>query len=57
MLNIQECEESSIDVVIGSNFDGDKVIHLVLFSPLLSPSTRTSRFMLAALIDVTHFCP
>jgi hypothetical protein len=55
VLNMQECEETSIDVVTGSSPDGDEVIHLVLFSPLLSPSTGMSRFMLAALINVTHF--
>ena len=55
MLNIQECEGTSIDIVIGFSPDGDEVIHLVLFSPLLSPSTGKSRFVLAALIEVTHF--
>ena len=55
MLNIQECEGTSIDMVTGSSPDGGEVIHLVLFSPLLSPTSGTSRFILAALIDVTHF--
>lgn len=55
MLNIQECEGTSIDIVTGSSPDGEDVIHLVLFSPLLSPSTGISRYILATLIEVTHF--
>jgi hypothetical protein len=54
-LKIQECEGTSIDIVTGSSPDGEDVIHLVLFSPLLSPSTGMSRFSLATLIEVTHF--
>jgi hypothetical protein len=54
-LDDQVRNETSIDIVIGSSLGGDEVIHLVLFSPLLSPSTGRSRFMLAALIDITHF--
>ena len=55
VLNIHECEGTSIDIVTGSTPNGEEVIHLVLFSPLLSPSTGAGRFILAALIDVTHF--
>ena len=55
MLRIQECEGTSIDIVTSSSPDGEDVIHLVLFSPLLSPSTGMSRFILATLIEVTHF--
>jgi hypothetical protein len=55
MLNIQECEGTSIDIVTGSSPGGEDVIHLVLFSPLVSPSTGISRFILATLIEVTHF--
>ena len=54
-LNIKTGAESSIDIVTGCNSQGDEVTHLVLFSPLTSPSTGHSRFLLAALIDVTDF--
>ena len=55
VLNVHDYDEMSIDIVTGTGPDGEEVIHLVLFSPLLSPGTGTSRFILAALIDVTHF--
>lgn len=54
-LNIRECNESWIDIVTGQKPDGSDVIHLVLFSPLMSPKTGASRFMLAALVDITDF--
>ncbi len=54
-LKIQECDGTSIDIVTGSNADGEEVIHLALFSPLMSPSTGKSRFLLAALVDITDF--
>lgn len=55
ILNIHECKGTSIDIVTGSGPDGDEVIHLVLFSPLLSLTTGMSRFLLAALVDATQF--
>ncbi|RMZ78411.1 hypothetical protein DV738_g3872, partial [Chaetothyriales sp. CBS 135597] len=54
-LNNHECKEASMDLVIGSDAAGNQVTHLVLFSPLVSPSSGRSRFMLAALVDVTEF--
>lgn len=54
-LNNQECTDASIDIVTGYDADGNEVTHLVLFSPLISPSSGRSRFLLAALIDVTFF--
>lgn len=54
-LNNQECTEASMDIVIGLDAEGNEVTHLVLFSPLISPSSGRSRFLLAALIDVTIF--
>ncbi|RMD42556.1 hypothetical protein DV735_g2523, partial [Chaetothyriales sp. CBS 134920] len=54
-LNNQECKEASMDLVMGSDAAGNQVTHLVLFSPLVSPSSGRSRFMLAALVDVTEF--
>lgn len=54
-LNNQECTDASMDIVTGSDADGNEVTHLVLFSPLVSPSSGRSRFLLAALIDVTFF--
>ena len=54
-LNNQECTDASMDIVTGFDADGQEVTHLVLFSPLISPSSGRSRFLLAALIDVTVF--
>jgi len=54
-LNNQECTDASMDIVTGFDADGNEVTHLVLFSPLISPSSGRSRFLLAALIDVTFF--
>jgi hypothetical protein len=54
-LNNQECTDASMDIVTGYDADGNEVTHLVLFSPLISPSSGRSRFLLAALIDVTFF--
>ena len=54
-LNNRECQEASMDIVTGSDAAGNQVTHLVLFSPLVSPSSGRSRFMLACLVDVTEF--
>ncbi|OAP56073.1 hypothetical protein AYL99_09252 [Fonsecaea erecta] len=54
-LNNRECEGASMDIVTGQDAAGDPVTHLVLFTPLIIPSSGRSRFMLACLIDVTQF--
>ncbi|KIW18862.1 hypothetical protein PV08_03151 [Exophiala spinifera] len=54
-LNSCECEGASMDIVTGQDAAGDPVTHLVLFSPLVIPSSGRSRFMLASLVDVTRF--
>lgn len=54
-LNSCECEGTSMDIVTGQDAAGDPVTHLVLFTPLVIPSSGRSRFMLASLIDVTRF--
>lgn len=54
-LNNQECTDASMDIVTGFDAEGNEITHLVLFSPLISPSSGRSRFLLAALIDVTFF--
>lgn len=54
-LNSCECEGTSIDIVTGQDAAGDSVTHLVLFTPLVIPSSGRSRFMLASLVDVTRF--
>lgn len=54
-LNNCECEGTSMDIVTGQDAAGDSVTHLVLFTPLVIPSSGRSRFMLASLIDVTRF--
>lgn len=54
-LNNKTCEGTSMDVVTGYDAASEPVTHLVLFSPLISPASGRSRFMLASLIDVTQF--
>ncbi|EXJ90102.1 hypothetical protein A1O3_03171 [Capronia epimyces CBS 606.96] len=54
-LNSCECEGTSMDIVTGQDAAGDPVTHLVLFTPLVIPSSGRSRFMLASLVDVTRF--
>ena len=54
-LNNLECEGASMDIVTGRDAAGDPITHLVLFTPLIIPSSGRSRFMLASLIDVTRF--
>ena len=54
-LNNQECQEASMDIITGFDAAGDEITHLVLFSPLVSPSSGRSRYLLASLIDVTEF--
>lgn len=54
-LDVQECTTTSMDIVINSNPDEGEVTYLVLYIPLMSPGSGTSRFLLAALVDVTAF--
>ncbi len=54
-LNNSECDGASMDIVTGQDAAGDPITHLVLFSPLVIPSSGRSRFMLASLVDVTKF--
>ncbi|KAL2431748.1 hypothetical protein ABEF95_013527 [Exophiala dermatitidis] len=54
-LNSCECEGASMDIVTGQDAAGDPVTHLVLFTPLVIPSSGRSRFMLVSLVDVTRF--
>ena len=54
-LNNQEIEGISMDIVSGVDTAGNAITHLVLFSPLVAPSSGRSRFILASLVDVTPF--
>jgi hypothetical protein len=54
-LNNSECDGASMDIVTGQDAAGDPITHLVLFTPLIIPSSGRSRFMLACLVDVTKF--
>ena len=54
-LNNQEAKGASMDIVSGTDAAGNSVTHLVLFSPLVAPSSGRSRFMIACLVDVTEF--
>jgi hypothetical protein len=55
VLNNRECDGASMDIVSGRDAAGNEIIHLLLFTPLVMPSSGRSRFMLVALIDVTEF--
>jgi hypothetical protein len=55
LLNNVQVEGTSMDIVVGTDAMGNAVTHLVLFSPLLAPSSGRARFILAALVDVTPF--
>ena len=55
LLNNQEVEGTTIDVVNGRDAAGNDVTHLVLYSPLVAPSSGRSRFMLVSLLDVSEF--
>jgi hypothetical protein len=55
VLNNRECDGASMDIVSGYDAAGNEIIHLLLFTPLVMPSSGRSRFMLVALIDVTEF--
>lgn len=55
MLNNKDCEGSSMDIFSGLDAMGNEVIHLSLFTPLVSPNSGRSRFMLVSLVDVTDF--
>lgn len=54
-LNNQECRDKEIDMIPGYDADGNDLTRLVFYSPLISPSTGRSRYLLAALVDVTDF--
>lgn len=54
-LNNQTVDGTSMDIITGVDSNGASVTHLVLFSPLIIPSSGRSRFMLASLVDVTDF--
>ena len=54
-LNAHEAEGTSMDIVSGVDAVGNAVTHLVLFSPLIAPSSGRSRFIVGSLLDVTPF--
>ena len=55
VLNAQECSELSMDVSIGRDPDGNEVTYVLLFSPLMSPITSESCFVLVSAIDVSGY--
>lgn len=55
VLNAQECSELSMDLSVGRDPDGNEVTYVLLFSPLVSPATAKSRFMLVSAIDVSGY--
>jgi hypothetical protein len=54
-LNNHECEGCSIDLVSGLDANQEDIVNLILYSPLIVPSTGGHRYMLISLVDVTEF--
>lgn len=54
-LNVQELMEGSVDMVTGTDTDGNEIVHLTLFCPLISTDDGQVRFVLACLVNVTDF--
>lgn len=46
---------SDIDMCTGLDTDGNTVIHLVVYRPLVNPKSGRNRFVLACLLDITTF--
>lgn len=55
VLNAQEFSQLSMDLSVGRDPDGNEVTYVLLFSPLVSPATGKSRFMLVSAIDVSGY--
>lgn len=55
VLNAQECSELSMDLSVGRDPDGNEVTYVLLFGPLVSPTTSESRFVLVSAIDVSGY--
>lgn len=55
VLNAQECTQLSMDLSIGRDPEGNEVTYVLLFSPLVSPATGKSRFVLVSAIDVSGY--
>jgi hypothetical protein len=55
VLNAQECSELSMDLSVGRDPDGNEVTYVLLFSPLVSPATSESHFVLVSAIDVSGY--
>jgi hypothetical protein len=55
VLNAQQCSELSMDLSIGRDPSGNEVTYVLLFSPLISPATTRTRFMLVSAIDVSGY--
>lgn len=54
-LNTAGVEGADMDTVTGQDMEGNTIIHLVVYSPLVNPSSGRSRFVLASLLDITSF--
>ena len=55
VLNAQECSELSMDVSVGRDRDGNAITYVLLYSPLISPSTSKSHFIMVCAVDVTNY--
>lgn len=55
VLNNKECEGSSFDITSSFDANGDSIVHLMLFTPLINTNSGRGRFTLVALLDVTDF--
>lgn len=55
VLDNQQCDGNFMDVSAGVDAEGNDIVHLLLFTPLVVPDSGRSRYLLVSLIDVTDF--
>ncbi|KAL9622992.1 MAG: hypothetical protein Q9160_002710 [Pyrenula sp. 1 TL-2023] len=54
-LNVQELMGGSMDMVTGTDANGNDTVHLGFFNPLISSDNGKARFVLVCLVNVTNF--
>lgn len=55
VLNAQECSQLSMDLSVGRDPAGNEVTYVLLYGPLVSPTTTKTRFILVSAIDISGY--
>jgi hypothetical protein len=55
VLNAQKFSKLSMDLSVGRDPDGNEVTYVLLYSPLISPETMKSHFIMVSAIDVSGY--